>query len=119
MPKGKSSEGGGAPVSFAAPADRSSRSRLLDHHLCETCTSTQREPVHYLYLYLYLRGDEQHHGEPNHGAGGISTSPLYNIPLAMAGPTKAPEVPAGDETKGSMIALAAKATSYKELNLGT
>ena len=55
MPKGKSSEeGGGAPVSFATPADRSSRSRLLDHHLCETCTSTQREPAHYLYLYLYL-----------------------------------------------------------------
>ena len=33
--------------------------------------------------------------------------------------TKAPEVPAGDETKGSMIVLAAKATSYKELDPGT
>ena len=65
-------------------------------------------------------GDERH-GDPNNGDGGIPISPSTKVrqTLALAAPTKTPEVPAGVETKCSMIVLAAKAKPYKELDLGT
>ncbi len=66
--------------------------------------------------------DAQHqaHGDPNNGAGGISTVASNDEPLALAGnPTKTPDVLEDVETPGSMFVLAAKASPYKELDPGT
>ena len=58
-------------------------------------------------------------GTQNNGAGGISNVILTANPWPWRAPTKTPEVPAGVETTGSMIVLAAKASPYTELDPGT
>ena len=62
--------------------------------------------------------EQQHHGDRDVQAGRDLDKSIFTA-WPWRALTKAPEVPAGDETKGRMIVLAAKATSYKELDPGT